>query len=263
MRAQTARQTTLIGSLQSRLQATEARERNYQQRSESNTQTLTRDKKCLEEKSKDLCGRVRRLESDLQTEEVQKEQARVHFQDLVRRLCLCLAIDVCDSSHLTPDTVLVKAGEIVAELQRLRTKMGATCETLNSCEAELLNVKSLACAEKQRMQSQIESLQSLAQDLENRSRQAEKNVQMTRDRLAECEVNGEKLREELRGFESRCCRLQNNIDRFQSDRLTFMRAVASTIGVPEPCETLIKDKVREITHENQTIQTVILVFEFL
>lgn len=262
MRAQTARQTTLIGSLQSRLQATEARERNFQQRSESNTQTLTRDKKCLEEKSKDLCGRVRRLESELQTEEAHKEQARVHFQDLVRRLCLCLAIDVCDSSHLTPEAVIVKAGEIVAELQRLRTKMGATCETLNSCEAELLNVKSLACAEKQRMQSQIESLQSLAQDLENRSRQAEKNVQMTRDRLAECEVNGEKLREELRGFESRCCRLQNNIDRFQSDRLTFMRAVASTIGVPEPCETLIKDKVREITHENQTIQTVNLVVLF-
>ena len=174
----------------------------------------------------------------------------------MRRLCLCLGIDVCDASNLTPDLVVSKAGEVVAELQRLRTKLSSTCDTLHTCEAELLNTRTTACAEKQRLQQQLESLQSHSQDIENRCRQSEKDLQLTRDRLAECEGNGDKLREEMRGFESRCCRLQNTIDRFQNDRIQYLRNIASMVAVPEPCETLIKDKVRDLLGDNQTLQTV-------
>ena len=163
-----------------------------------------------------------------------------------------MAIDVCDASHLTPETVIAKAGEIVTELQRLRTKMTATCESLHGCESELLNTRTAATSEKQRLQLQVESLQSLSKDLENRCRQSDRELQITRDRLAECEVSGNKLREELRGFESRCCRLQNTLDRFQNDRLQFLRNLATMVCVSEPCETLIKDKVRDICNENQT-----------
>lgn len=152
--------------------------------------------------------------------------------------------------------VVSKAAEIVAELQRLRTKLTTTCESLHSCEAELVGTRTTACAEKQRMQQQLESLQSHSQDLESRCRQSERDLQLTRERLAECEGNGDKLREELRGFESRCARLQNSIDRFQNDRLQYLRNVASIVAVPEPCETLIKDKVRDITNDNQALQTV-------
>lgn len=171
-------------------------------------------------------------------------------------MCLCLGIDVCDSSHLTPETVVTKTTDVVAEVQRLRTKLGTTCETLHNCETELLNTRTASCSDKQRLQAQVESLQALCQDLENRSRQAERDLQITRDRLAECEVNGNKLREELRGFESRCCRLQNNLDRFQNDRLQFLRNISAMVCVPEPCETLIKDKIREILSENQAQHTV-------
>lgn len=64
------------------------------------------------------------------------------------------------------------------------------------------------------------------------------------------------LAEELRGFESRCCRLQSSLDRVQNDRLVFLKNVGSIINVAEPCESLIKDKVREIMNENQTMHNV-------
>lgn len=238
---------------------------------------MQREKRSLEEKNKELVSRNRRLEGDLATEETHREQARYttyylrysvpiyqkkifiyrcQLQDLVRRLCLCLGIDPCEPNHLTPEAVVTKATDVVAEVQRLRTKLGTTCETLHNCEAELLNTRTTSCSDKQRLQSQADALQALSQDLENRCRQAERELQITRDRLTECDVGGTKLREELRGFESRCCRLQNNLDRFQNDRLQFLRNIASIICVPEPCETLIKDKIREILTENQSQHTV-------
>lgn len=39
----------------------------------------------------------------------------------------------------------------------------------------------------------------------------------------------------------------------QNDRLVFLKNVGSIINVAEPCESLIKDKVREIMNENQTM----------
>lgn len=77
LRTQTARQSALIGSLQSRLQAVEHRERNLQARSESTTHTLTREKRHLDEKNKEFIGRIRRLESELTAEESQREQTRL------------------------------------------------------------------------------------------------------------------------------------------------------------------------------------------
>lgn len=76
LRTQTARQSALIGSLQSRLQAVEQRERTHQARAENKTQTLHREKKILDERIKDLVARIRRLEGDLSSEENQREQIR-------------------------------------------------------------------------------------------------------------------------------------------------------------------------------------------
>ncbi|XP_055641109.1 coiled-coil domain-containing protein 170 isoform X2 [Toxorhynchites rutilus septentrionalis] len=253
LRAQGARQTSLISSLQQRLAVTESREKTLHSRSETAVNTLNRDKKHLEDKIKELCSKIRRLECELNKEEGHRDQARAHLQDLVRRLCLCLGIDVCDGSHLTPECVLAKAGETVAELHRLRSKLAGTCEHLTSTEAELITAKTTASSEKARLQTQIEGLQSLSQGLENRCRQAERDLQATRDRLAESEVCGDKLREELRGFESRCCRLQNSYDRLQTERLQFLRTIATIVGVNEPCENNIRDKVRDITNHNQSL----------
>lgn len=76
LRTQSARQSALISSLQSRLQTVEHRERSLQARSENTTQTLQRERKCLDDKNKVLADRVRRLECDLSTEESHREQTR-------------------------------------------------------------------------------------------------------------------------------------------------------------------------------------------
>lgn len=221
----------------------------------STAQSLTRDKRTVEEQNKDLTSRLRRLESDLVAEESARESFRVQLHDLIRRLCLCLAIDVCDSNHLTADTVLNKTQELVADFQRVRTKMANATESLNGCESELISVKTAAASDKQRLGLQLESMQSMNKEMEARLRQAERDLQINRDRLTDSDVGGNKLREELRGFESRCSRLQSTLDRLQNDRLQFLRGLSNVLCVPEPCETLIKDKVREICAENQAQQT--------
>lgn len=76
LRTQTARQSALIGSLQSKIQAIENRERTAQSRTENVIQTLQREKKVMDDRIKDLVSRVRRLEGDLSSEESQREQIR-------------------------------------------------------------------------------------------------------------------------------------------------------------------------------------------
>lgn len=127
LRAQSARQTAIITSLQQRLQATETREKNIHARSEQAAHSFNRDKRCLEDKVKEMCVKQRRLEMDLSAEESLREQAKHALNEMVRKLCLCLGIDVCDNTHLTPDCVIAKTNENVSELQRLRSKLSATC----------------------------------------------------------------------------------------------------------------------------------------
>lgn len=76
LRTQTARQSALISSLQSKVHAIENRERSAQNRSENAIQTLQREKKVMDDRIKDLVSRVRRLEGDVSAEENQREQTR-------------------------------------------------------------------------------------------------------------------------------------------------------------------------------------------
>ncbi|KAH8419394.1 hypothetical protein KR222_010367, partial [Zaprionus bogoriensis] len=253
LRAQAARQTALIGSLQSRLQAAESREQSVQARCDATIQTLQREKRCSDERNKELLCKVQHLEAHATSEESHKEQAKAQLHDLLRRLSVCLGMEVCEGSHATPECVVSRAEELMIELQRAKAKVSSTCDTLSSCENELLNLKSLANIEKQRLSAQLDGAGNHNHELEGRCRQYERDLQLQRDRLTESEINGEKLKEELRGFESRCHRLQNNLDRIQADRLQFLRGLSNLLNVPEPCETLIKDKLRELLGENQAL----------
>lgn len=191
-------------------------------------------------------------------EESQKEQARNQMCDFLKRMSMCLGMEACDSAQLTTDCVIARGEEVMTELQRTKSKLSSTCDTLSSCENELSNLKSLANIEKQRLTAQLDSTSNHEHELEARCRQYERDLHLNRDRLTESEINGEKLKEELRGFESRCHRLQSNLDRVQNDRLTFLRCLANTLTIPEPCETLIKDKLREILNDNKTMHSVII-----
>ncbi|KAL9929666.1 uncharacterized protein ACN427_012676 isoform 2-T2 [Glossina fuscipes fuscipes] len=254
LRAQAARQSTLITSLQSRLQSAENREESVQLRCDTTVQTIQREKRLADEKTKDLQIKVQHLETSLANEESQKELMQNRFNDFLKRLGLCMDMEVCESVHFSTECVLTRVEELVAELQRTKAKITATCETLNSCENELLNLKSFSNMEKQRLMVQLEGANNHEHELESRCRQYERDLQIQRDRLTEVEISAEKLKEELKGFESRCHRLQGNCERVQNDRLQFLRTLALQINVPEPCETLIKDKLREIMSENKSLQ---------
>lgn len=275
LRAQGARQSALIMSLQQRLQATETREKNLHLRSEQTSSTLQREKRGLEEKVKEMCSKQRRLELDLASEENLREQTKSNFADMIRKLGCILGLDVSDNSHITSDCVLTKSNDVVNELQRLRSKLAATCESLTSCESELHSLRNASTTERSHLTAQIESLKTITTGLEARCKSTERDLQLTRDRLTETDMGSDKLRgesspcvrfdflirpsihaEELRGFESRSCRLQSSLDRVQNDRLVFLKNVGSIINVAEPCESLIKDKVREIMNENQTMHNV-------
>jgi len=58
LRAQAARQTALIGSLQSRLQAAENREQSVQVRCDSTIQTIQREKRSSDERNKELLCKI-------------------------------------------------------------------------------------------------------------------------------------------------------------------------------------------------------------
>ncbi|XP_037958900.1 coiled-coil domain-containing protein 170 [Teleopsis dalmanni] len=253
LRAQAARQSALISSLQNRLQVSENREQTVQARCDSTIQTIQREKRTSDERGTELQCKIQHLETHLSQEETQKEHLKTQLHDFLRRLATCLGMDICENNHLSTECVLARTDEVMTELQRTKSKVTSTCDTLSSCENELLNLKSLANIEKQRLSGQLDSASNHNHELESRCRQYERDLQVQRDRLTESEINAEKLKEELRGFESRCHRLQNNLDRSQSDRLQFLRCLATQLNIPEPCETLIKDKLREVLSENQAM----------
>lgn len=197
LRAQGARQSALIMSFQQRLQATETREKNLTLRSEQTSSTLQREKRCLEEKVKEMCSKQRRLECDLSSEENLREQAKAHLNDLVRKLGCVLGMDVTDSTHITSDCVLTKSNDVVNELQRLRSKLAATCESLTTCESELHGLRNASSTERSHLNAQIESLKTITTGLEARCKCAERDLQLTRDRLTESEMGADKLRGEL------------------------------------------------------------------
>lgn len=116
MREQAVRQNAIIASLKKRIHELEERERNLyasQGRNEIAIQSLQRDSKYHEDKVKELEKKVRSLELDLSSEEQKKEAARNSFQDFVRRLAIALGSDIVESSHMSPETLVHKASELV------------------------------------------------------------------------------------------------------------------------------------------------------
>lgn len=197
LRAQGARQSALIMSLQQRLQATETREKNLHLRSEQTSNTLQREKRGMEEKVKEMCSKQRRLELDLASEESLRDQAKSQFADLIRKLGCVLGLDVSDSSHITPECVLTKTNDVVNELQRLRSKLAATCEGLTTCESELHSLRNASSTERSNLSAQIDSLKTITTGLEARCKSTERDLQLTRDRLTETDMGADKLRGEF------------------------------------------------------------------
>lgn len=50
---------------------------------------------------------------DLSAEEQKKESAQHQFQDFVRRLSVAIGTDISDYAHISPETLVHKATELV------------------------------------------------------------------------------------------------------------------------------------------------------
>lgn len=53
------------------------------------------------------------MELDLSAQEQKKDSARLHLQDFVRRLAVALGTDISDYAHISPETLVHKASELV------------------------------------------------------------------------------------------------------------------------------------------------------
>lgn len=105
-----------------------------------------------------------------------------------------MGMDHHESKHIGPDCVITKTSEIVAELHRLRAKLAQTCDSLTSCEADFMTLKTQSSSDKSKLLAQIETLQAHNEGINGRCRSLEKDLHITKDRLTESEVTGEKLR---------------------------------------------------------------------
>lgn len=85
----------------------------------------------------------------------------------------------------------------MAALNSLKHKLAATSDSLNGCESEYHTLKSHASAERAKLITQIETLETHNDGISNRCRALEKELHITKDRFTESEVTGDKLRGEI------------------------------------------------------------------
>lgn len=203
LREQNARQNAIISSLRKKIQDLEEIQRNLQAshgRSELAVQTLQRDNRYCEEKIKDLEKKLRSLELECNNEEQLKENARCQFHDLVRRLSAALDAEFCDSTHThSPESLIIKAAELVQETTRLKNKCMNTTENLSTIEQDLRSCRDAlerSNADKEMLQRQLTSqmldIDRLKQEKESltvQNRVLDRELHEAREKLAHCAKN--------------------------------------------------------------------------
>lgn len=222
LREQNARQSAVISSLRKKIQDLEDVQRNLQAsqgRSDITVQTLQRDNRYYEEKTKDLEKKLRSLEIECNNEEQHKENARCQFHDLVRRLSAALDSDFCDATHThSPESLIIKASELVQEITRLKNRCMNTTDNLSSTEQELRSCRDAlerAHADKDLLQRQVSTqlldLERLRQEKESfsvQSRVLERELHEAREKLSHCSKNLNVVTDNVNQNESMICQLK-------------------------------------------------------
>lgn len=203
LREQNARQNAIISSLRKKIQDLEEIQRNLQAtqtRNEVTIQTLQRDNRYCEEKAKDLEKKLRSLELECHNEEQMKENARCQFHDLVRRLSAALDAEFCDATHThSPESLIIKAAELVQEITRLKNKCMNTTENLSSTEQDLRSCRDAlerSNTDREILQRQaaaqmldIERLKQEKESLAVHNRVIERELHDAREKLSHCSKN--------------------------------------------------------------------------
>ncbi|CAH0714405.1 unnamed protein product, partial [Brenthis ino] len=276
LREQNARQNAIISSLKKKIQDLEEVHRNSQasqSRSELTIQTLQRDNRYCEEKIKDLEKKLRSLELECHNEEQQKENARCQFHDLVRRLSVAMDADFCDTTHThSPESLIIKASELVQDITRLKNKCMNTTENLSTIEQDLRSCRDTlerANADKDILQRQVSSqlldIERLKQEKESLSvsnRVLERELHEAREKLSHCAKNLNVVTDNVNQNESIIIQLKEDLrhrdekyQRLQTEFRNTMESIAILLSLPtrfvEAHESTIKDRVREILSDNK------------
>lgn len=203
LREQNARQNAIVSSLRKKIQDLEETQRNLQAsqgRSDLTVQTLQRDNRYCEEKIKDLEKKLRSLELECHNEEQQKENSRCQYHDLIRRLSAALDSDFCDTTHThSPESLIIKAAELVQEITRLKNKCMNTTENLSTVEQDYRSCRDAlerANNDKDILQRQLSSqlldIERLKQEKESlavNNRVLERELYEAREKLSHCSKN--------------------------------------------------------------------------
>ncbi|KPI92849.1 Coiled-coil domain-containing protein C6orf97 [Papilio xuthus] len=276
LREQNARQNAIISSLKKKIQDLEESQRNLQAsqgRSELTVQTLQRDNRYCEEKIKDLEKKIRSLELECHNEEQQKENARCQFHDLVRRLSVALESDFCDTTHThSPESLIIKAAELVQEITRLKNKCMKTTENMSTIEQDLRSCRDSlerANADKDTLQRQLSShlleIERVKQEKESlavQNRVIERELHEAREKISHCTKNLNVVTDNVNQNESLIIQLKEDLrhrdekyQKLQSEFRNTMESIAILLSLPtrfvEAHESTIKDRIREILGENK------------
>ncbi|KAJ8730781.1 hypothetical protein PYW08_002194 [Mythimna loreyi] len=276
LREQNARQNAIISSLRKKIQDLEEIQRNLQTshgRSEITVQTLQRDNRYCEEKIKDLEKKLRSLELECHSEEQQKENARCQFHDLIRRMSAALESDFCDTAHThSPESLIIKAAELVQEITRLKNRCMNTTENLSTVEQELRSCRDAlerSNADKDMLQRQISGqlldLERLKQEKESlcvQNRVIERELHEAREKLSHCSKNLNVVTDNVNQNESIIIQLKEDLrhrdekyQRLHAEFRNTMESIAILLSLPtrfvEAHESTIKDRIREILSDNK------------
>nr|CAI5855773.1 unnamed protein product [Callosobruchus analis] len=275
LREQSARQGAIVASLKKRVHELEERERGWlaeRGRQEMQMQTALREVRYNEEKVKELEARVRNLEMDLSAEEQKKESARLQLQDFVRRLSIALGADISDYSHVSPETLVHKATELVQETSRLKSKAHNLDDTLRTLEMDLRTCREnleRTIADRESLQRQtasqileIDRLRQEKESLEMQQRVTERELNEMKEKLSIANRTLGSATGNISQQESMICQLRDElkakdekIQRLQADNKHTLESLAIILSTPsryvDSIETSLKDRIHEILDENK------------
>ncbi|KAL0831301.1 hypothetical protein ABMA28_002139 [Loxostege sticticalis] len=276
LREQNARQNAIISSLKKKIHDLEEIHRNLQAtqgRCDLTVQTLQRDNRYYEDKIKDMEKKLRSLELECHNEEQQKENARCQFHDLVRRMSAALDADFCDTTHThSPESLIIKAAELVQEISRLKNKCLNTTENLTSVEQDFRSCRDAlerANADKDMLQRQLSSqileterLKQEKESLSVQNRVIERELHEAREKLSHCSKNLNVVTDNVNQNEAIIVQLKEDLrhreekyQRLQTEFRNTLESIAILLSLPtrfvEAHESTIKDRIREILSDNK------------
>ncbi|XP_050440677.1 coiled-coil domain-containing protein 170 isoform X3 [Adelges cooleyi] len=280
LKEQQVRQNSIIASLRTRIKELEEQERSLTTslgRAELSSESLARETRHQAEKCAELERKIDLLELNCTQAENARDSAKRSMAEFVSRASMAIGYESLTSdSPSAVDVVLSKASEMHQELTRLRRKNINANENLSSVEMELRQCRDhleRALADKENLQRQaaghileIDKLKQEKEHLEMQQRVMERELSDLREKLAATnrslgvtsnslasqEATISTLRNDLRGNDEKCQRLQTDMHNFLE---SLAVCLTSADGYVQSTESAVKDAVKRLVTELATKNT--------